>query len=319
MDVYEIITEKIIEKLESGVIPWRKPWRQIGGHHIPRNGVTRRAYSGMNLWLLNNYDSPDFFTARQIRELGGTIQKGEKGNIVTFWNLMKFNDPTGEPDPDTGDCIKTVPFLRYYQVWNRTQCTGLPKPQPEPTPEPPDPIAAAEALIAGYRDRPEIREGEPRAYYAPMEDYINMPIRGSFENAESFYSTLFHELTHSTGHPARLGRLEKCKYHYNDDRSREELCAEMGASYLCGIAGIDQATLDNSAAYISSWLRVFRGDKRFLVEAAGAAQKAVDYMLGRRGDQAEDSETRKSAPKGKRAAKKQKLKSLEAEQLTFSF
>lgn len=323
MDVYEIITEQIIAKLESGVIPWRKPWRNYAGG-LPRNGVSKHEYRGINLLLasLKDYDSPDFFTARQIEALGGKIKKGEKGNLITFWKMMKFRDPNGEPDPDTGDCVKSVPLLRYYQVWNRTQCEGLPAPKDEPQrPETQlSPIEAAEALINGYADRPRIREGEARAYYTPHGDFVNMPKRSSFSAPEEWYSTLFHELTHSTGHTARIGRLAKCRYYLDDDRSREELCAEMGASFLCGMAGIEPATLDNSAAYISSWLQVLKGDKKFLVEAAGAAQKAVDYMLGKRGDESGETAEPKTPAKPMKAKEMPKPVCIPAaEQLCFGF
>ncbi len=190
MDVYEIITERIIEKLNEGVIPWRKPWTNYASG-LPRNGVSKREYTGLNLFLarLNDYASPDFFTARQIKELGGSIKKGEKGNIITFWRLMEYKDATGEE--------KTVPLLRYYQVWNRTQCTGLPAPKADAMPANVlSPVEAAEALINGYADCPQIREGEARAYYTPTSDFVNMPIRGSFGSPADNPGKRRHKMTY---------------------------------------------------------------------------------------------------------------------------
>lgn len=323
MDVYEIITSKIIEKLEAGVVPWRKPWTHYSSG-LPRNGVSGHEYTGINRLLIHttDYTAPDFYTARQVKAIGGTIRKGEKGNIVTFWKLMQFRDPSGEIDPETGDRTKKIPLLRYYLVFNREQCDGLPPPKDTPTPSAQiDPIDAAEALISQYSDRPQIREGESRAYYQPTDDFVNMPLKGSFEAPESWYSTLFHELTHSTGHTKRLGRLERCRYYLDDERSREELCAEMGASFLCGMSGIDQGTIDNSAAYVGSWLSVLKGDKKFLIEAAGAAQKAVDYMLGKV-RQAYDESGEPSVPakpKKQRRPSKRPTSPRVIEQLSFNF
>jgi len=328
--VYQVITDQIIAKLEAGEIPWRQPWKNYGPDGGPRNGYTKRPYRGINLFLLaGTYGSPDYFSIHQINALGGRIRKGEHGQIVTFWKVLQYIDPTGEHDDDGEPEVKRIPMLRYYTVFNRKQCDGLPPvPEAEPVPDAPiNPIETAETIVTGYTDGPAIREGEDSAYYRPSLDIINMPKRASFACPEEWYSVLFHEMTHSTGHASRLGRLEKCRYYLDDDRSREELCAEMGAAFLCGRAGIERATLDNSAAYIQSWLRVFKGDPRFVVDAAGAAQKAVDWILNNRhqeeptesGDATAQPVRKPRKSSRNRSADRPQPQPAPAEQMEFSF
>lgn len=282
--VYEIVTSRIIAELEAGVIPWRKPWQT----EAPKNLSSGKAYRGINIFLLGlrGYTSPWWLTYQQALQRGGHVRKGEKGSPVVFWkwNAREVEDADGEKRKESS------PILRYYTVFNVEQCEGIAAPVASRPPV--NPIQAAEGLCKGMPNPPS-REQSDQAAYSPSRDAVLMPAMGSFESAESFYSTLFHELTHSTGHASRLARphIMEVAYFGSEDYSREELVAEMGASMLCGVAGIESRTVSNSAAYIQSWLRVLKGDSRLVVVAAAQAQKAADYIRGTAPtEQAADSE-----------------------------
>ncbi|HZK87687.1 MAG TPA: zincin-like metallopeptidase domain-containing protein [Anaerovoracaceae bacterium] len=275
-DLYEVVTQKIIDRLEAGVIPWQKPWKNSGG--MPRNLITKRPYNGINFWMLLclNYGSPYYLTFEQVKSLNGNVRKGEKSTMVVFWKILESEDKAGD--------IKKTPFLRYYNVFNLTQTDGI-DPAKIPAAEAFDhdfnPIAAADALIHNWSDCPKIEWCKDAAYYAPSQDLVCMPDPRTFFHDEQVYSTLFHELIHSTGHSNRLARHEKIKNHKfgSQDYSQEELVAEMGAAYLCGITDLEQETIQNNASYIKSWIRTFKDDPKVLVLAAAQAQKAVDYIL----------------------------------------
>ena len=275
-DLYEVITQKIIERLEEGVIPWQKPWRSAGG--MPRNLITNRPYNGINFWLLISlkFGSPFYLTFEQVKSLNGNVRKGEKSTMVVFWKILESEETPG--------VIKKTPFLRYYNVFNLTQTDGI-DPAKIPATDAYDhdfnAVAAAEALITNWTDKPRIDWDGDAAYYSPGIDTVCIPDQRTFFKDEQFYSTLFHELVHSTGHRNRLSRHEKIKDHKfgSKDYSQEELVAEMGAAYLCGLTDMEQETIENSAAYIKSWIRTFKDDPKVLVLAAAQAQKAVDYIL----------------------------------------
>lgn len=284
--VYDIITEKITNALESGTIPWRQTWTSAAT--MPRNAATARPYRGVNTLLLTltGHNSPLWATMRQINQMSGRIRKGERSTLVVFWKMRKVEHVDGDGDTHT----ETVPMLRYYRVWNLDQTEGVTLPartrqvmsaQVEQT----APVAAAEEVIAGYAGGPKVHHGAVGAYYVPSTDEIHMPARDAFDSVDSYYATLFHELAHSTGHPQRLGRFETSPGVFGSHGyGREELVAEMAAAFLCGQTGIAPATVDNQAAYISSWLRTIREDVRAVVVAAGAAQRAADHILGREVD-----------------------------------
>ena len=267
--VYKIITDKFIEQLQKGVVPWRKPW---ACSDMPMNLVSKKAYNGVNvlLLLMSGYSSPYWLSFKQIDEKGGTIRKGEKGTIITYFSVTK----------DKKDPSKTFPMFRYYRVWNIEQCDGIEAPKTERL----DFIenANAETISARYADCPKITHGGNSAAYSPVGDYIIMPNRDTFETANHYYSVLFHEQIHSTGHKSRLDRLVVgCFTDNSKTYAFEELVAELGAAFLCNDAGIDQTALfDNSAAYINSWLKRLQNDSRLIVKAARHAQKAVEYMKG---------------------------------------
>ena len=277
--VYEIVTEQVIKQLESGVAPWRKPWRT----EMPCNLISGKEYRGMNVFLLGSqgYASRYWLTFNQANKLGGHVRKGEQSSIVTFWHI-------GEEKIKT-DGSKTRPFLlRYYCVFNLTQTEGIAEKLGLGNASPRVPsIEGCEAIVAGMPNAPKMEQSNA-AWYRPSTDSVGMPARGLFSSAEEYYSTLFHELTHSTGHPSRIGRegIEILNTFGSESYSKEELVAEMGAAMLCGVTGIAPATLQNSAAYLKTWIERLKSDSRLLVTAASAAQKAADYI---RGESANDS------------------------------
>lgn len=274
VDVYQLVTNRIIELLEKGVIPWQQPWTN-GGH--PKNLISGKNYRGINVWLLNSlhFQRNTFLTFKQAKDIGANIKKGEKSTPVVFWKwIERVNKETQETE--------RIPLLRYYNVFNIDQCEGIPKDKiPEVIKNQINPIEACEKIIEGMPKRPDIRHLEHRAYYNRSQDYINVPKPESFKSNEGYYGTLFHELVHSTGHMERLNRKElmESKGMTTNDYAIEELTAEMGASYLKSQAGIPIEQLDNNASYISYWLERLKNDKKYIVHASAQAQKATDFIL----------------------------------------
>ena len=276
--VYEIVTEQVIKQLESGVAPWRKPWRTLP----PANLISKKPYRGINVFLLAlaGYGSQYWLTYRQAQALGGNVRRGEHGTKIVFWKFDKYE--TEIADGETEERKSAV--LRYYTVFNLEQTEGLKALLALP---PAFPIESAEAIVKGMPNPPAF-EQDARAAYIPTRDVVTMPSRTAFESQAEYYSTLFHELTHSTGHAKRLARegFDTPQKFGSDSYSREELIAEMGSAMLCGVAGIEQGTLANSAAYLKRWIERLRSDSRLVVSAASASQKAADYI---RGQSAKDS------------------------------
>lgn len=288
-DLYQAVTDRIIKAMERGVCPWKQPWQDIGG--TPRN-VRGRRYRGINAFLLavqsvlSNWTQPVFLTFHQAKELGGTIRKGEKSSLVVFWKVTVSKEYADNPRACPPGERKWL--LRYYRVFNVAQVDGLP---PQVLPEIPDrglsPIEACEALVDGMPQRPPIRESGQGAYYLPARDEVFMPPLRAFESAEAYHATLFHELTHATGHELRLDRPEAFAGRFGSEPyAKEELVAELGAAFLCARAGIAPATVENSAAYLANWLRKLREDKRLILTAAAAAQRAADFIAGDEEDEA---------------------------------
>ena len=291
--VYDLITERIVEKLQQGTIPWQKPWNSAAG--LPRNLSSQKAYRGINVWMLGSagYSSPYWLTFKQAKEIGGYVRKGEQGFPVVFWKWLDGVEKLEERE-ESRTATRRVPLARLYYVFNVQQCELPARLQPflQIEPESPDPqpqIAACEQILAHMPNRPPIEHTEARAYYTAVWDTVNMPMRGLFPKAEHYYSVLFHELTHSTGHWQRLYRqtlTDLCPFG-STNYSKEELVAEMGAAFLCGVAGIANETVDNSAAYIQSWLTKLQNDTRLIILAAAQAQKAADYIVGKSAEEAE--------------------------------
>jgi antirestriction protein ArdC len=280
--VYEIITDRIVKQLECGVAPWHKPWKSAGKDALPRNLLTQREYRGINIWILLSagYEDSNWLTLRQANELGGHVKKGESGMPIVYWKLG-----TREIQDRDEVIEKKSVVCRYYLVFNISQCEGLRIKPAEPTKptQPINPIAECERVVAEWQGKPAISYGSSHASYSRFHDLVRMADRGRFESAEEFYSTLFHELTHSTGHPLRLNRptLGEFERFGDENYSAEELVAEMGSAFLCGFTGIANRTLNNSASYLQSWLQVLKKDNRLVLVAAAQAQKAADLILNR--------------------------------------
>lgn len=274
-DVYSEVTDRIIAALEQGVVPWRKPWQTTNGNG-PINIRNGRPYRGINVFLLGlaGYSDPRWGTYKAIRETGGNVRKGEHGTHVILWKPVPKKDESGE---EAGNYM----LLKQYVVFNAEQCDDVPAlPEPEGLSEH-TPNERAELLTAGYvngRGPALIHRGD-HAAYTPLDDKVYMPIPEAFQSPESYYLTLFHELTHSTGHESRLNRLEPATFG-SDPYAREELVAELGAAMLAGLIGLPEDDSDQSAAYIGSWLRRLKDDRKLVVQAAAQAQKAADMITG---------------------------------------
>lgn len=274
-NAYQVITDRIMELLEEGVAPWHKPWKG-GGEAM--NLVSKRGYRGINRFLLNaaSYASPYWLTFNQAKTQGGAIKKGEKSTPVVFWKLLEKEDQkTGEK--------KEVPVLRYYRVFNLEQTEGIEGPPAEDADEKEfTPMERCEKLVAAMPNPPKLQHLRQAAWYRPSQDLVNMPKPESFVSSEEYYSTLFHELAHATGHESRLKRptLTDMAPFGSTNYSKEELVAEMTAAFLCGATGIANATIDNSAAYLNGWLKKLKKDNMLVVQAAAQAQKAADYIQG---------------------------------------
>lgn len=277
--VYEIATERVLEAMKNGVAPWRKPWNASSIR--PCNAVTGRPYSGGNYFLLSMlpFAVPAFMTFKQIKAAGARIKEGqEKKHVpVFYWNFIERENDKGKKE--------RIPMLRYFLVWNVEQVEGYTLPESLTVKGfAHDPIEAAEDIVNGFSDCPEmVVANTNRACYIPALDKVNVPELSQFPNREEFYSTLFHELAHSTGHQSRLNRKEVTDpiTFGSHDYSLEELVAELTAAFLCAEAGIDN-TVENSAAYLKAWHSKLSNDPKLFLTAAGRAQKAADYILGRR-------------------------------------
>lgn len=270
----EIITNRIITALNEGIIPWQRPWESL-----EVMSVDGRPYRGINRILLSwtGYSDPRFLTYRKCVELGGYVKEGEKGHVVVLWNFRKVN----AKDKDNKETQKQVPFMRYYYVFNVEQCEDLElKPLPIKTIEF-EPIEKAKEIIDNIENKAIIRHGGNRACYNPATDIIQMPIPEFFHSVEAYYSTLFHEIVHSTGHETRLNRELKNNYDI-EKYSKEELIAEIGSAFMRAEAHIDSPSVDeNTVAYIQSWIRALQNDPNMVIRAAGKAQKAVDHVMNR--------------------------------------
>lgn len=280
MNVYEIVTERIIGQLKEGIIPWRKPWQ--GGSKSCVSYTNGRPYSMLNQMLLG--EPGQYVTFNQVKKLGGNIKKGAKSQMVVFWKMYV---PKADAD-DKDDEERKIPVLRYYNVFNVRDAEGLPVKDfgTDGVDYANDPIAAAEAVVDGYRaiGGPKmVIERSDAAYYTPSTDTIVAPELSQYPDVEEYYSTLFHEMVHSTGAAKRLNRKGITEPHMfgSKEYAREELVAEIGSAMLCNRCGIEtKETFDNSTAYIQSWAKRLSEDDKLIVVAAGRAEKAVRYMTG---------------------------------------
>ncbi|MEI7997554.1 MAG: zincin-like metallopeptidase domain-containing protein [Methylococcaceae bacterium] len=284
-DVYAQVTDKIIAELEKGVRPWFKPWNAAHAagsisRPLRHNG---QPYSGINVLMLwidameKGYTAPLWMTFKQALELGGSVNKGEHGSLVVFANTFTKT----ETDSDSGEeTARNIPFMKGYTVFNVEQISGLPAHF----------YATAEAPQINETQRLEhaerfftntgvtINHGGNKAYYSKAGDHIQMPPFVSFKDPESYYSTLAHEICHSTRHPSRLDRDFGQKAFGDEAYALEELCAELGSVFVSVDLGIAPAVLDDHAAYLSSWLTALKNDKRYIFKAAAHAQRAVEFL-----------------------------------------
>jgi antirestriction protein ArdC len=279
-DVCQIVVNKIIEKLEQGVIPWRQPWTA----GFPRNYITKRAYSGINVILLGmlEYTHPYFLTWNQVTKLKAKVKFGEKPHIVVYYKSYdakeeKFDEETGEA---YNEKVKKY-MLRYYSLYNIEQTT-LPLPETKEV----NPIELCEDVVNNMYNEPEIVHKYLRAYYSPARDLVNIPEISNFHNSELYYGTLFHELIHSTGHKSRLNRSTITEAHAFGDAlySEEELIAELGAAFLSAHAGISNKTLDDSSSYINGWLNVIKKKPDFIFKCSTKAKRAAEFILNNPGE-----------------------------------
>jgi antirestriction protein ArdC len=286
-DLYQTVTDQIVAMLEAGVVPWRSPilGRSKAGH--PKNMNTGKRYRGVNVFLLaftayaKGYGSSYWLTFNQAKERGGNVKKGEKSSMVVFWKQYETTDKS------TGQPVK-VPVLRYYNVFNADQVEGVEIPDAvkyEPITF--VPIEEAEKIAAGYVGGPAVsHDGGQQAYYRPLTDTVHLPEKTRFASVEEYYSTLFHELSHSTGHSTRLDR--KCdtdpQPFGSADYGKEELVAEMSAAFLSSFAGLQPAVIGNQAAYVAGWLKQIKADKKLIISAAAQAQRSADWIRGERGE-----------------------------------
>lgn len=287
---YDIINGRIMELLQQRTVPWRKTWHSASNY--PKNLISQKEYRGINVFMLGcqEYSSPYWLTFKQAVDKGGHVRKGEKSTPVIFWKWVDRKDAVDADQEETKN--GKVPLLRYYSVFNLDQVEGIPSPPTaEITTIPFTPIERAQEIIAGMPLRPEIKHGGNKACYSPMLDYVKLPVPEAFESPEEYYSTAFHELIHATGHASRVGRkgILEPSYFGSHEYSKEELVGECGAAFLCGVAGIENRTIENSAAYIQGWLKALKNDKTLLIHAAAQAQKAADYILNRKEGGEDDS------------------------------
>jgi antirestriction protein ArdC len=280
---YSVITEQILAALDKNEVPWRKPWNLPAGQR-PHNAITKHSYTGINAIMLafSGRTDPRWLTLRQVLARGGRVTRSEfrKATQIVFWKSFSRE----VEDKNTGE-TKTSRWgmYRYYRIYNVEQCEGLKLPAIEAENVGDfDPIAAADAIIKNMPKRPAItHDGNDGAYYVPAKDAVHMPKQEHFDSSGEYYSTLFHELAHSTGHASRLDRhgMETGIAPFGSETySREELAAEFANAFVSAAAGIEN-TLENSAAYIAGWAKAIRKDIKLVVMAASQGQKAADYIL----------------------------------------
>jgi antirestriction protein ArdC len=329
VDIYQQVTDRIIEALEQGTVPWRKPWDDRGG--LPYSIGSGRTYRGVNITILSlsEYVDPRWGTFKAMKEAAvahaksqgrtivlvnqrwweiidgqkvwfdGGVRKGEKATDIILWKPVPRKAEEGEESAGGSYLL-----LKSYKVFNAAQVEGLPE-LPAKEEREHTPVEEAERIVQGYvwsdgrsdtepiagdghNTGPSVFYGHDRAAYSPVLDKVMMPDPEQFHSGEEFYSTLFHELVHSTGHESRLKRIEPALFG-TDPYAKEELVAEMGASFLVGAAGLPDAGGEQSAAYLASWLRRLKDDRKLVVVAAAQAQKAADLILDTKFDDTPES------------------------------
>lgn len=277
-EIYSAITERIIAEMEKGIIPWHKPWTGTNGGAV--SGTTGKPYSILNQILLGKPGR--WYTFNQIKKVGGNVRKGEHGSFVVFWKQIIVESKT-EKDESGNPLKETIPILKHYYVFHESQCDNVPETDiPETFTH--DPIEEAAKIEQEYAQREKLTINHvisDRAFYSPFTDEITVPVLEQFPVREEYYSTLYHEMIHSTGHKSRLNRLHRTAAFGSEEYSREELVAEIGAAALLHHVGIETAdTFHNNAAYVQGWLKALKNDTKLLVGASGQAAKAFSFITG---------------------------------------
>jgi antirestriction protein ArdC len=278
------VTARIISELEAGRVPWVQPWGKTGtGPGLPRNALTARSYSGVNVLILwgavieQGWPSQSWLTFRQAIEAGGGVRKGERGTTVVYADRF-IPEAERARAVETGGDAKAIPFLKRFTVFNVAQCEGLrPGLAADPAPLPERQIVPVAETVIAASGVDFIIRGD-RAFYVPSLDFVQVPPQPAFFEQINYYRTCLHELTHATGHASRLGRNLTNSFG-SKDYAREELIAEMGSAFLCAALGIEPTV--RHADYLASWLEVLREDSRAIFRAASAASKAADWLLAR--------------------------------------
>lgn len=281
--VYQMVTDRILEEMEKGVIPWHKAW--FGKSSSAINYVTRKSYSLLNQLLLDK--EGEWLSFKQIQDLNGHIKKGEKSSYVVFWNWLYFDKDGNKVEKDSENVCDKVPYLRYYNVWHIDQCEGIKSKCVLPDNVELHPVDEAEKVIGAYVTRENLKFSNTSetsdAYYSPSNDEVVIPMISQYKEVAEYYSTAFHELVHSTGHEKRLNRKgfsDRAAFGSND-YGCEELVAECGSAMICNQVGIDCAkAFRNQVAYLQSWIKAIKGDSKLICVAAAQAEKAVRYIIG---------------------------------------
>lgn len=290
-DLYQIVTDRIINLLEEGVVPWRKTW---GSRGFAQNYETKNVYQGINFFMLNMvapYSMPYYLTWNQIKKLGGNVKKGSKAEYVYFYKEYYKGDNsksrTEEELKQLGlstDGLDRIRFLKSYKVFNATCIEGIDFKLPDEAVHDNEEIGECEVFLQSLDPYPEfVSEDLFRAYYCPKKDVINIPPMTSFESSEEFYNCTFHELIHWSGGQKRLERFSNEVTTSSKEYAEEELIAELGASYLCAHTEIDRTPLlRNKVAYLASWIKRLKGDKGLIFRAAPKAQRAAEFLIGKK-------------------------------------
>ena len=285
-DHYQDVTNRIIEALEAGTPPWRRPWDpdKAGGPAMPRNATTGQRYRGINVLTLGmstlafSSGDPRWATYKQAEERGWQVRKGERGTTGYFFKKLELRDDrTDGSGPEGDDTVRRIPLLRSFSLFHASQIEGIPDFIPPTIEEAPwRAPEAAEIIIAN--SGAAVRFGGEKAFYSPSTDHIQMPPHAAFATVTGFCGTMIHELSHWTGAPPRLNR--DLRNHFGShDYAREELRAEIGQMMVCGELGIAGGDFSNNAAYVAAWLERLRSDRREIFRAAADAQRIADYLL----------------------------------------
>lgn len=285
--VYEMVTERIVKELEQGIIPWQKPWSGCKGGAF--NYKSGRTYCLMNQFILLHRDG--YLTFNQCKAMGGKVKKGAKAEVVFEWIVKNYQRKDEQGHPMVDEDGKPVMFkkisLTYDKVFWIGDCENLPEKNWEEEKNENSPVQEAELVITNYLTKSRVKfesRKSNEAFYSPFFDMVVVPGLDQYKNVEEYYSTAFHELTHSTGHKSRLNRFEdeKSAAFGSEVYSKEELVAELGAATLVNFLGLEtEKSFRNSAAYIQNWLKVLKDDPKFIVSASARAEKAVDMILDR--------------------------------------